>query len=68
MADEVGAASSYFELEAAALSRRGKPKGLPPKGVCYYCDEPVADGKVFCDASCAEDHEWVASRAKQNGA
>jgi len=29
---------------------------FPPCGTCYYCQEKVKDGQVFCDDDCASDH------------
>ncbi len=30
---------------------------LPPTGFCYNCDEPLVDGRKFCDNDCRDDWE-----------
>lgn len=67
MADEVDVANDSVEraLQQAIARVRTTPV-LPPKGSCYFCEEPlepfVQDGKpvhrkLFCDRDCAEDWE-----------
>lgn len=59
MADDVDRTQARAEIEAtylAAASR--KPAGPPPNGRCLYCNEPLADGRRWCDADCRD--EWQA--------
>lgn len=39
-----------------ALARR-MPEGPLPIGVCLNCEERVADGLRWCDATCRDDWE-----------
>ena len=41
----------------------GAPALRKPKGRCYWCDEKVGPGEIFCDADCKEDFD-KAARAK----
>lgn len=27
----------------------------PPKGCCYFCEEPLGEAQLFCDQDCTED-------------
>lgn len=57
MADEIDRANEMAELNlAASLSVRRS--SLSPCGHCYYCDEPVRVGVLFCTADCRDD--WQA--------
>lgn len=68
MADEVDIAQQLEELALAqALANVPKGRQLPPKGCCYYCEEPLekelvngvlADVRLFCDEHCAADWEY----------
>jgi hypothetical protein len=57
-----------------ALTNAGeKARELKPKGLCHWCYEPVAAGRVFCppvEDSCAEDyrrHRAFNAGAKPHG-
>lgn len=58
MADE---ADMAFELQeravALSLAETRSRNTLAAKGTCHYCDEPVTDGRLFCDHFCQEDWE-----------
>lgn len=58
MSDEVDRANELSEVLLAASIRNASeqltPK-YPPKGRCYNCDEPLAAGHRWCDASCQSD-------------
>jgi predicted nucleic acid-binding Zn ribbon protein len=58
MSDEADIANDSMELNrlAAIEACRHQP-GLPPKGSCWFCDEPVGPTQKFCDRNCAEDYE-----------
>lgn len=58
MSDEADIASEAIELrlEAAIEACRRAPR-LPPKGSCWFCDEPLPPPKKFCDADCCADYE-----------
>lgn len=39
------------------LSLSQRNRGLPPKGYCYNCDEPlIMLNGLYCDADCGSDH------------
>lgn len=37
-----------------------------PCGRCYYCEEPVQEGQVYCDDDCATDHNAEQVAAVRN--
>lgn len=39
------------------LSQLRKQRGLVPSGLCYHCDEPVDEKRLFCDVACREDYD-----------
>lgn len=43
------------QLAIQAALRKVTP--LPPMGFCYNCEEPLSDGKRFCDVHCRDDWE-----------
>ena len=43
---------------AIKAARQAAPAGPKPCGSCHNCLEPVAEGRVFCDADCREDYEF----------
>lgn len=48
-----------------ALSKRHAT--LPACGACYFCAEPVSDGKRFCDADCLSDWERAEGARRRGG-
>ncbi|TFW09642.1 hypothetical protein E4K72_05015 [Oxalobacteraceae bacterium OM1] len=58
MSDEADIADENIELSrlAAIEACRRQPR-LVPKGTCWFCDEPVAQLKKYCDSDCADDYE-----------
>lgn len=47
-------------LQVSIDNIRAQPKtqARPPKGFCYWCDEPVGPNLAYCpDDSCNEDHQ-----------
>ena len=58
MSDEADIADENIELNrlAAIEACRHQP-GLPAKGVCWFCDEPLPPEQRFCDKDCASDYE-----------
>ena len=61
MTDILDRASELELLEREAQIERARASrpsaGLPFKGWCYFCQEPVAAPEAFCDGDCAADHE-----------
>lgn len=54
--DDIDRAQEYEALSiVVALSER-KPV-LKPAGHCYYCDETIQRGVLFCGSACAQDYE-----------
>lgn len=49
--------AEQFQADQLARSIRAASlyPGLPTKGVCYNCDEPLPQGKKFCDKHCEQD-------------
>lgn len=71
MADDADRAEARIEhtiADGIAAARRAP--GLLAVGVCHYCGEPVAAGRLFCDSSeneCAKDWEHEQRRRKDLG-
>jgi hypothetical protein len=64
--DEADAADATVEQHLKrALARRNAT--LPAVGQCYFCAEPVDDGRRFCDAECREDYERAERARRMNG-
>ena len=68
MADEVDRADMEREYQLADQIRSAQKREPTyiPIGMCYYCNEDVAPGKLFCDSDCATDHskmlrQWLTS-------
>ena len=59
--------AEQFQADQLARSIRAASlyPGLPPKGECYNCDEPLPEGKKFCDADCEKDWGTRTKMAKQ---
>jgi hypothetical protein len=57
MADEIDRANDRAQqnLELSIRAAMSSKSSLPAIGSCYNCDEPVVDGKRFCDAACRDD-------------
>lgn len=60
--------SAFIESSIEAAKRPAGPFAqLKPIGICHWCHEPVAAGRLHCrpvDDACAEDH---AKRLRQLG-
>lgn len=61
MADEIDIANdrAAMDLERALAAARGIP-GPEATGCCLWCEEPVAEGRRWCNAACRDD--WEAAR------
>lgn len=57
---------SERHLAAALQSAKSHNPILKPKGRCYNCEEPVAQGLRFCDdgGDCRDDFEWRKQRER----
>lgn len=57
MADEIDRANDRAQqsLELNIQAARSSSPILPAIGSCYNCDEPITEGKRFCDAACRDD-------------
>jgi hypothetical protein len=62
MADEVDLAQIQVEGALKALLKARKPEGPEATGECLYCQEPLAEGRRWCDAECRDawqyDQKW----------
>ena len=58
MSDEADIADEHIEMSRlAAIEACRHQMGLPAKGACWFCDEPLAGEQKFCDKDCASDYE-----------
>ncbi len=57
MADMFDLASEREEMDRTIALRVRKPEGPKPTGRCLWCDEPVEEGRRWCDAGCRTDWE-----------
>ena len=61
MADEIDRGNETADKTLAgyiAAVRARANLTMQPTGTCYNCEEPVAPGRLFCDASCREDYDY----------
>lgn len=54
--DDLDRAQEYEELSLRVALSHIKPT-LKAAGHCYYCDETVQRGALFCNPDCAHDYE-----------
>lgn len=57
MADQIDIAQEREQTDterAIAAARRATPGPLS-QGVCLHCDDPLTDGRRWCDAACRDD-------------
>lgn len=54
------------ELDAG-ISRIRKAASLKPIGYCFFCNESVGNGRIFCDSGCREDYELEQAQLKRSG-
>lgn len=60
MADICDVTSDRDELmQPMLLAASRKPEGPAPTGFCLYCDEPVGEGRRWCDSDCMGDWQRV---------
>lgn len=58
MSDQVDiAALNDFTEERLSAFRSKVHQSLTPVGSCYYCEEDLPPGRIFCDAQCRDDYE-----------
>jgi len=58
MSDEADIADENIELgRLAAIEACRRQSSIPPKGSCWFCDEPLPSRQKFCDSDCATDFE-----------
>lgn len=58
MSDEADIAAETIELSRlAAIEACRRQPALPPRGTCWFCDEPLPPQQKFCDSDCASDYE-----------
>jgi predicted nucleic acid-binding Zn ribbon protein len=66
--DDADMSDDRIEIERNDGIRRASiAKSLKPIGACYYCDETVGSGRLFCDSGCREDYELEQAQRKRNG-
>jgi len=57
MSDEADVGNDNAELFLAAALANRKRMYLQACGHCYYCDETVQRGALFCSSECRDDHQ-----------
>ncbi len=58
MSDEADLAAESIELNRmAAIEACRRQPTLPPKGSCWFCEEPLPPRHKFCNSDCASDFE-----------
>lgn len=67
--DESDRASHLEELERQYLLEgvRRSAARLIPTGLCYFCDELVADDMAFCDTNCRDWYQNEQDARRRNG-
>lgn len=63
---ELAQALEQAAIESGIEKARGDTFRLKSIGRCWYCEEPLAEGVLFCDDSCAADYEFLKQRRIQN--
>lgn len=68
MADLFDQASDLEQLtiDIALQNHQAAPR-LKPKGLCYYCSDPVPPTVLFCDADCCQWYDAEQAAKKRNG-
>lgn len=67
-ADPSDMATELEELHLqVSLANQRAVLRMKPKGICYYCSEPVSVGAMFCDTDCCQWYEDVEAAKKRNG-
>lgn len=62
--DEIDKANNRVqEMLEESLAKR-KPFGPKAFGFCYFCNEPVADGRRWCGAECRDDWQKLEKSPK----
>lgn len=54
------------EVIADGISKARRAPDLKPTGFCYYCNEAVYTGRLFCCADCRTDWDWEQARKRAN--
>lgn len=54
--DDADRAQAHEQMFRDIATQQVKPT-LKPAGHCYYCDETVQRGALFCSPDCAHDYE-----------
>lgn len=69
MSDNVDHTNNVTELFLReAMSNRNKARQqLIPTGLCYYCEEDVKSGELFCNQNCRDDYDDEQRRLKLSG-
>ncbi len=55
-----------LHLQVSLANQRAAPR-MKPKGVCYYCSDPVPAESLFCDADCCQWYEDLEAAKRRNG-
>ena len=68
MTDGVDIANDTAEKTLTSIiQNRTKEKSLQPKGHCFYCNENIEKGSLFCDPDCRNDFDAEVEAKKRNG-
>ncbi|ERL42239.1 DUF2116 family Zn-ribbon domain-containing protein [Pasteurella multocida subsp. multocida] len=63
--DKASQTEAFLLHSSIETSRKNQAKSLGYTGLCYYCDEPLPEGQLFCDSDCRDDYEWHQKLKKQ---
>lgn len=68
MSDLIDLANENVEINlSAAIESCRRAPALPPKGACWFCEEPLGSAQKFCDGDCASDYEREQSAIRRAG-
>ena len=70
MSDDADRADSLIDSTIQArvqrASQEARRRQLIPLGTCYYCESPLRNGMLFCDAECRNDWEEEQAAHRRN--
>lgn len=55
--DLIDQANEVAELHRQIAIDQKKPTGPAASGVCLYCEEPLTNGRRWCDKHCRDEWE-----------
>lgn len=65
--DDVDRAQERIEQTVSdGIRKAGNAQSLKPTGYCYYCNEAVQLGRLFCCSECRDDWDYEQARKEAN--